>query len=217
MFSDSRTRAENFGISIGRHGRGHSRAPLGVDDLSPALAERQRLPAPCRTERLRPGLVLSSPQQPRKPRITPATPHRLGRRPSARQCPIECPNADATAPLGEMENPAVMRDSAVARPGLEPGTPRFSVVGPNLSNLRESLERQGFRAFGGYTGMFANCVRSPRDWAPTRAECPIATAAMRGRHAIATGGRAAADRSVGRAVSSTSGARTIVGRGGSTV
>ena len=32
--------------------------------------------------------------------------------------------ADANVP----ENPAAMRDSPMARPGLEPGTPRFSVV-----------------------------------------------------------------------------------------
>jgi hypothetical protein len=33
-----------------------------------------------------------------------------------------------------MENPAVMRESAVARPGLEPGTPRFSVMRSKVSN-----------------------------------------------------------------------------------
>jgi hypothetical protein len=147
MFSDSRTRAENFGISIGRHGRGQSRAPLGCR-RSESGARRASAPACAvsnRRDHARTRVVVAS-NSPRKPRITPATPHRLGRRPSARQRPIECPNADATEPLREMENPSVVRDSAVARPGLEPGTPRFSVV---LLNRSSSSDLQAIsRGFG---------------------------------------------------------------------
>jgi dihydrofolate reductase len=41
---------------------------------------------------------------------------------------------------------AIMRDSAMARPGLEPGTPRFSVVRSRLSNDAENPANLGIRA-----------------------------------------------------------------------
>ena len=43
-------------------------------------------------------------------------------------------------------NPAVMQSSRMARPGLEPGTPRFSVVRSELSNGAKSLQSRGCRA-----------------------------------------------------------------------
>jgi hypothetical protein len=81
--------------------------------------------------------------------MTPAIPRRPRDRRSERQCPIECPIAVATEPLREMENPATVRDFAVARPGLEPGTPRFSDSCTQLSNARESPATTRLRATRG--------------------------------------------------------------------
>ena len=53
------------------------------------------------------------------------------------QDPIRYPNDGLSSTLRKAENPAVIGVSEVARPGLEPGTPRFSVVGRNLSNSSE--------------------------------------------------------------------------------
>ena len=44
----------------------------------------------------------------------------------------------------KQENPAIVRDSSMARPGLEPGTPRFSVVRSSRAKAAESLEDNGF-------------------------------------------------------------------------
>jgi hypothetical protein len=162
MFSDSRTRAENFGISIGRHGRGQSRAPLGCR-RSESGARRASAPACAvsnRRDHARDSCCLRH-QQPRKPRITPATPHRFGRRPSARQCPIGCPNADTTGTTprnGKSHSHAGFR---VARPGLEPGTPRFSVVRSKRSNSGELPANKPGSVRVALGGMFANSILSP--------------------------------------------------------
>ena len=53
------------------------------------------------------------------------------------RCPIECPNS---AELVASEKKKILLECgiAMARPGLEPGTPRFSVVEQILSNSAES-------------------------------------------------------------------------------
>jgi hypothetical protein len=45
----------------------------------------------------------------------------------------------------ENKNSAIMRDCAMARPGLEPGTPRFSVVRSESSNQPKSPANNGLR------------------------------------------------------------------------
>jgi hypothetical protein len=47
----------------------------------------------------------------------------LSRRTIGHQYPIEYPIAGSRELLQKAENPATMRDFAMARPGLEPGTP----------------------------------------------------------------------------------------------
>jgi hypothetical protein len=53
----------------------------------------------------------------------------------------------------------------MARPGLEPGTPRFSVVDRNLSNSGVIPAVQWFLRVAGSEAIIAICVRLPPIWA----------------------------------------------------
>jgi hypothetical protein len=162
MFSDSRTRAENFGISIGRHGRGQSRAPLGYR-RSESGARRASAPACAVSRETPPGtrVVFAS-----NSRANPALLLRLrtasvdGHRRVSAQSGAQ--TRMQRGPLREMENPTAMRDSAVARPGLEPGTPRFSVVTSRACEDTQSLENTRFRRSARSTATSAIAGLSPR-------------------------------------------------------
>src|SRR4051812_46576769 len=58
----------------------------------------------------------------------------LGRPDTVVACPYPCPIQSSTTATPETGNPHRHGGFCMARPGLEPGTPRFSVVGLNLSN-----------------------------------------------------------------------------------
>ena len=62
--------------------------------------------------------------------------------------PIQEGDSSPDARYRKRENPAAMRIVAVARPGLEPGTPRFSVVRSESSNQPETPAKRGRRVRG---------------------------------------------------------------------
>ena len=71
----------------------------------------------------------------------------------------------------------------MARPGLEPGTPRFSVAGPNLSNWAESLVPSGFRVRSRRRKKSAICRLMPPNWVPRSASVPNGGGREKGRDA----------------------------------
>jgi hypothetical protein len=54
-------------------------------------------------------------------------------------------DAPRTAPTGEQESSDLQADPGMARPGLEPGTPRFSGSRGRAIRLRERLQISGFK------------------------------------------------------------------------
>ena len=68
---------------------------------------------------------------------------------------------DAREPAPERENPAATRVAAVARPGLEPGTPRFSVRRTKPLASAKVLEQRCFSPLRHVGWMFALCGSLP--------------------------------------------------------
>ena len=59
-------------------------------------------------------------------------------------CPRPCPNERRGEPAPKTREPRCSEGSRMARPGLEPGTPRFSVAGPSRANVAAmQREREG--------------------------------------------------------------------------
>jgi hypothetical protein len=60
----------------------------------------------------------------------------------------------------------------MARPGLEPGTPRFSELGAEVSNRAKSLLRSWFVLAGRGRSISAVCGLFGWDWVPHAARVP---------------------------------------------
>jgi hypothetical protein len=109
------------------HGASRARWDRVRAKVAPAPAHRIRIGSRRRTSRLRGELVLDPHQRPRqasRPFRVPATPAQPAITPTSREPSLH----------------TGLRPLAVARPGLEPGTPRFSVVHVFGLRTAKSLE-----------------------------------------------------------------------------
>jgi hypothetical protein len=113
----------------------------------------------------------------REPRLhgVPASVERRPRAISGGPSPFRLPFESDSARRSQLPEKGKSRWNAgfrMARPGLEPGTPRFSVVGENLSNRAESLQIPTFSSYLDLGPVVAICVLSLSIWVLDVASVP---------------------------------------------